>query len=224
MYRFDKGAKGKPKEVYGVLTDYDLSSWMDSLNPDYTKTSQQRTGTPPFMAQELLRGLSPLHLYRHDVESLFYIMLLVSARYSIGIPKQRKQLRVIMRGTTELPYEDWFNERRYHVLGYMKSGFLTDKCPIELSPDFEAFRPWLDELRANFREGFKLQPTDMPLPARKQAKKVTVQFDDETLGGWVEYADLLEAIPLLEGELKGLTIRYPKSSSAPGPSTSAGAA
>ena len=85
MYRSIEEAGEKPKKVYGVLTDYDLSSWTNSLNPDYTKTSQQRTGTPPYMAQELLRGLSPLHLYRHDVESLFYVMLLVSARHSIEI-------------------------------------------------------------------------------------------------------------------------------------------
>src|SRR5712691_3711440 len=61
-------------KVHGVLTDYDLSSWMASLNSDYSKTSQQRTGTPPFMAYGLPDGKDTLHLYRHDVESLFYTM------------------------------------------------------------------------------------------------------------------------------------------------------
>jgi len=218
MYRLTEG------KVYGVLTDYDLSSWTGSMNPDYTKTSQQRTGTPPYMAQELLQGTSPLHLYRHDIESLFYIMLLVSARHSIGVPEGEKQQRVVTRNLNKLPYDEWFNQRDYHTLGSLKHSFLIGRLPIKLSPDFEAFRPWLHDLRTNFSEGFKLQPPDLPLPARKQAKKVTVQFDDETLGGWVGYADLLEVIPDLKGELAELTIRYPKDSSAPGPSTSAGAA
>ena len=83
MYRLleEMNANGeKVYKVYGVLTNYDLSSWTDSLNPNYTKTSQQWTGTPPYMAQELLKGTSHLYLYRHDVKSLFYIMLLMSAR------------------------------------------------------------------------------------------------------------------------------------------------
>jgi len=212
MCRFDKETKGKPRTVYGVLTDYDLSSWTGSMNPDYTKTSQQLTGTPLYMAQELLRGTSPLHLYRHDVESLFYVMLMVSARHSIT------------QGSTKPPYEAWLNERSYHTLGCIKYSFLVNMRHIELSPGFEDFRQWLEVLQYYFSVGLKLKPTGRSLPARKQAKKVTVQFDDETLGGCVEYAAILEEIPLLEGELKGLTIRYHKSSSTPGPPTSAGAA
>jgi len=218
MYRLIKN------KVYGVLTDYDLSSWTGSMNPDYTKTSEQRTGTPPYMAQELLRGTSPLHLYRHDIESLFYIMLLVSARHSIGVPEGEKRQRVVTRNSDELPYEKWFNQRDYDTLGTIKYGFLTDDSPIELSPDFEDFRPWLDDLRVSFSQGFELKPKKRPQKPLRQTKPATVQFNDETLGGFLGYAALVEAIPLLEGELKGLTIRYPKSSSAPGPSTSAGAA
>ncbi|KAF9789672.1 hypothetical protein BJ322DRAFT_1000946 [Thelephora terrestris] len=51
------------RRVYGVLTDYDLSLWTKALKKDYSKTLQQRTGTPPYMAEELLRGTSTTHLY-----------------------------------------------------------------------------------------------------------------------------------------------------------------
>ena len=57
MWRFieEMNAKGEPeRRVYGVLTDYDLSSWTEELTDDYSKTSQERTGTPPYMAHELL--------------------------------------------------------------------------------------------------------------------------------------------------------------------------
>jgi len=209
MYRLAEDAEGNPKKVHGVLTDYDLSSWTNSLNPDYTKTSQQRTGTPPYMAQDLLQGTSPLHLYRHDIESLFYVMLLVSARHSIGVPAGQKRQRLLMRGSTELPYEEWFNERRYRLLGSLKHSFLLGMHPIELSPDFEDFRPWLRDLRYSFSQGFKLKPDPEQQGEWRRAKPATVQFDDETLGGYVDYATLLTPVHYLKGQLGGLSIRDP---------------
>jgi hypothetical protein len=54
----------------GVLNDYDLSSLANVQGPQ----GNERTGTVPFMARELLteegqRG-KVKHLYRHDLESL----------------------------------------------------------------------------------------------------------------------------------------------------------
>ena len=66
----------KERKVHGVLTDYDLSSFVETVKPDYTKTSQQRTRTPPHMALGLLRETSPLQPHRQDLESLFYMMKL----------------------------------------------------------------------------------------------------------------------------------------------------
>ena len=209
MYRLVDG------KVYGVLTDYDLSSWTNSLNPDYTKTSQQRTGTPPYMAQELLKGTSPLHLYRHDVESLFYIMLLTSARHTIGIPEEEEKPRMFMRGLKRLPYQDWFNERRYRTLGSLKETFFSDWHVVELSQTFEDFRPWLEDLQACFSRGFRLKPNpnEREPRGRQPAEPATVQFDDETLGGYISYDAILAAASNLEGKLKGLEIRDRKRSS-----------
>jgi serine/threonine protein kinase len=47
------------EKVHGVLADFDLASRMALMDDDYTKTSQQRTGTPPFMAHGLLDGTDP---------------------------------------------------------------------------------------------------------------------------------------------------------------------
>jgi len=227
MYRLAEDAEGNPKKVHGVLTDYDLSSWTNSLNPDYTKTSQQRTGTPPYMAQDLLQGTSPLHLYRHDIESLFYVMLLVSARHSIAIPEGQKRPRLLMRGSTELPYEEWFNERHYRLLGSHKLNFFVTMQPIELSPDFEDFRPWFFGVQYWFSEGFKSRPFlhqgGLPKWAtRRRAKSAsTDQYDEETLGGYIEYDEILATFSDLEGELGNLVIRDPQYSTPPTSPTSA---
>ena len=88
--------------IYGVLCDWDLAEVQsDGANSmplhehpraaspvspspgDNNAPSEEsdlkpryRTGTGPFMAMDLLRvGPPPLHLYRHDLESLFYILV-----------------------------------------------------------------------------------------------------------------------------------------------------
>jgi len=228
MWRFakERNTEGELEEkVHGVLTDYDLSSWTDSMDPDYSKTSLQQTGTPPYMAHEILKGTNHLHLYRHDVESLFNIMLLMSARHTIGIPEGEKERRVVMRKSATLPYEDWFNEPRYHMLGSLKGTFFSDMEPIELSPAFEDFRGWLRGLQFCFSKGFKLKPSAVEEPepewVKNKAGGSTGQvkphnpdpFIDETLGGYVDYPTIIQPIPHLEGELKGLIIRYKPSAS-----------
>ncbi|KAF5367246.1 hypothetical protein D9757_011698 [Collybiopsis confluens] len=68
-------------KVYGALSDFDLSSFRDSMNDG--PTSKHRTGTKPFMAFDLLNaGSEQLHRYRHDLKSLFYIILIYSSHYS----------------------------------------------------------------------------------------------------------------------------------------------
>ena len=225
MYRLGMEVMGGKPQVYGVLTDYDLSSWAVSLNTDYIKTSQQRTGTPPYMAQELLKGTSDVHLYRHDVESLFYVMLMMCARHTIDPSKDPKR-PVVMRDPRELPYQDWFNESSYVKLGRAKGSFFTDLETVELSPAFEDFRLWLEDLQSRFHLGFKAKPLAPPKgrrlarllaggPAGGSAGGVmpaTSEFDDETLGGYVNYSAIIEPTRYLEGKLKGLDIRYDPSS------------
>ncbi|PBK80663.1 hypothetical protein ARMGADRAFT_879663, partial [Armillaria gallica] len=61
----------------GVLNDFDLSFFRDDTSPASVKC----TGTLPYMAYELFdddeNGNPPKHLYRHDLESLFYVILLL---------------------------------------------------------------------------------------------------------------------------------------------------
>ena len=209
-------AQGKSEQqVYGVLTDYDLSSWKKDLN-------DQRTGTPPYMAYELLKGTSTTHLYRHDLESLFYIMLLVGARHTIapakGGPDAKGKSQVI-RLEGARPYQTWFDTWPYTTLGSIKQSFIWDRPAIELSPAFEGFRLWLEGLHYDFSEGLRYRlrhsKTQPPLWRRREAggsaggvTPAPVPFDNETLGGNVDYPSLLESTRYLKGDLEGLIIRY----------------
>ncbi|KAF9643635.1 hypothetical protein BDM02DRAFT_3123162, partial [Thelephora ganbajun] len=228
-YIEEVNAKGeREQQVYGVLTDYDLSSWTKDLKTDYTRTSEQRTGTPPYMAQELLKGTSTTHLYRHDVESLFYIMLLMCGRHTFGHAKggtgEETKRQVVMR-EGDLPYEDWFKAPNYATLGKNKSSFFLDTEDIELSPAFEDFRTWLQSLQIAFFEGFALKSIYV---GRRRGREYSggsacevASFDDETLGGCIHYSSLINPIRQLTGELEGVTIRYDPVQVSPPTSTSA---
>jgi len=207
MCRFIKG------KVYGVLTDYDLSSWKKELETGYARTSQQRTGTPPYMALELLMGPSTTHLYRHDIESLFYIMLLMSGRHTLGHVKdgasKEAKSQVVMR-EGKLPYAEWFDARNYASLGRDKLLFFLVMEDIKLSPSFECFRLWLSKLQDCFSEGFDLKNSHVRREKRGESSTGgPAPFDDETLGGKVTYSSFIEPVRLLTGELEGLIIRYP---------------
>ena len=132
MYRIIDG------KVYGVLADYDLASWKASLTSDYQKTSQQRTGTPPFMANGLLDGTDALHLYRHDVESLFYVMLILATHYEIQAPEEGADGGVRVR-EGKLRFEDWFDAPNYNTLGGIKSDFFTKLRTFEISLSSRTF-------------------------------------------------------------------------------------
>ncbi|KAJ2916659.1 hypothetical protein MD484_g3732, partial [Candolleomyces efflorescens] len=56
-----------------ALRDYDLGG------PAFIG----RTGTPPFMAIDLLNEITPPHVYRHELESLFYTLLWSALHYNL---------------------------------------------------------------------------------------------------------------------------------------------
>jgi hypothetical protein len=171
------------------------------------------------MAHELLWGPSTTHLYRHDLESLFYIMLLMGARHTIapakGGPDARGKSQVVMR-EGPLPYQTWSSMQDYETLGGIKEHFFLHTPAIELSPAFESFRPWLEVLRYHFSTGFNSKnlyssvQKKLPswVPARGSGGGAPVPFDDETLGGRIDYSAFIEPTRYLKGELEGLIIRY----------------
>ncbi|KAG2104721.1 uncharacterized protein F5147DRAFT_263040 [Suillus discolor] len=87
----------KDRKRIGVLNDYDLSSLADDPGP----RGNERTGTVPFMAVDLLTEEGQQgkvkHLYRHDLESFMWCFAWISLRYENGVFLPRR-LR---------PFDEW---------------------------------------------------------------------------------------------------------------------
>ncbi|KAG1741269.1 hypothetical protein EDB19DRAFT_717988 [Suillus lakei] len=105
----------------GVLNDFDLSSTRDS------PSSQERTGTVPFMALELLMQDAiegkVKHLYQHDAESFMWVLTWICLRYQNG--------DLLSKGR---PFDEWLRVD-VHGCRKEKNDFLmTGRERIEPSP------------------------------------------------------------------------------------------
>ena len=152
-------------------------------------------------------------------------MLLVATHHTITPtecgPNTEPKGWVVTRGGI-LPFWKWFDTQDHDALSSIKESFFSSerKRPIELFPTFEAFRPWLKEIRGKFARGFNCKNQDSTADeeliwGEKQAGKsandatsAPVPFDDEALDERADYSTVIEPTRRFEGELKGLIIRY----------------
>jgi serine/threonine protein kinase len=128
----------------GVLNDYDLSSLANDQGP----RGNERTGTVPFMALDLLtvkgqRG-EVKHLYRHDLESFIWCFTWICLRYKEGVllPAESRPLDVwATAGAVTCGKEKYFFLRDVESydsshLGSLTRNFLVE-CLWELKIDGE---------------------------------------------------------------------------------------
>ncbi|KAJ3762920.1 protein kinase [Lentinula raphanica] len=138
----------KEGEVYGVLNDFDLSSTVDRMAQG--PSSKERTGTRPFMSPDLLNSRwKGGHLPRHDLESLFYIILCLVCRYD--------ELYGLKPCAEPRPFTKWFVGSDADVYAY-KHSFLNDKSDLDIQPYFTNFEPWVIDLRDCLLNGYRGRP------------------------------------------------------------------
>ncbi|THV00268.1 hypothetical protein K435DRAFT_776628, partial [Dendrothele bispora CBS 962.96] len=126
-------------EIFGVLNDLDLAS---RATKEMSATSKHRTGTRPFMAYELLNPKKVVsHLYRHDLESFFYVMLCLCCRYNLDGTRAGKE------------YDEWFTRSALDVKR-SKTDMFTQLEAFEppVTPDFSAFEPLLVRIHGLIKE------------------------------------------------------------------------
>ncbi|KAF8874969.1 hypothetical protein BD779DRAFT_1678453 [Infundibulicybe gibba] len=128
------------REIHGVLNDYDLARCGRPTGPQ----SMQKTGTKQFMAVDLLNPfISYVHLYRHDLESLFYVILFHLCKHSKD-------------GEHSVPSLEAWLEAPQDRLHQMKLAFFNQMAaPLPpVQKDFAPIEAWTTELYWMFHQGY----------------------------------------------------------------------
>ncbi|KAK0211857.1 hypothetical protein IW262DRAFT_1485875 [Armillaria fumosa] len=204
MYRKRYDNSERKFKNFGVLNDFDLSCFLPQ-----DATSLQRIGTPPYMAHELLRQSDVSHLYRHDVEAFYYVLLMLCCRYKIFQSAEGKVMKQLSKNEKDLPFEKWYDRTMSReTLAHAKLSFFAGREPISPSRSFSDFLPWINTIRFLFRKRLSAladSETDLSqicLPSRLKllgTMQPSVPFDNETLGGYIISTEILEIISRLDG-------------------------
>ncbi|KAH7325241.1 hypothetical protein B0J17DRAFT_633180 [Rhizoctonia solani] len=146
------------------LIDADLGKKVDKLG---APSSNHRTGTLPFMAIDLLVEVPPAHLYRHDLESFFYVLVWICAEDHHG----------------------WHRVDSVVAMAEKKTYFLvkSNMADLRLGKFEELKLTWITKLRRLFTVGTAKKTLSTML-------QEAALFDNDTLDGYVTYETFLEAI------------------------------
>ncbi|KAH8806831.1 hypothetical protein DL96DRAFT_599267 [Flagelloscypha sp. PMI_526] len=144
--------------VRGFLIDFDLASQRDI---HHSMDRHQRTSTLPFMAIDIsAQSPSPIRLYRHDLESLYYIIASVVCDFNYAWIR------------------DFFSLRGHHLVSCKRAHFFGPCLPPR--EGFELFTAWLRPLHRAFQLGFRDQ-------SDHNMGVLGKDYDDTTLGGHVTF-------------------------------------
>ncbi|GLB43284.1 hypothetical protein LshimejAT787_1301850 [Lyophyllum shimeji] len=169
--------QGEGDTVKGILNDWDMASYVENNNEIKLST---RTGTVPFMARDLLTdGDPPPHLYRHDLESFYYILVWAALHYDF----ERKE-----RHGTIQEVKNW-NAERYLTARAAKISFIThddmrDTIFSCVRPDCQALLPWLNSVGDLFDDGYMAWKKERKSPG----------WDNDTLGGHITFENFMAAL------------------------------
>ncbi|KAK0495122.1 hypothetical protein EDD18DRAFT_1170756 [Armillaria luteobubalina] len=201
--------------ICGVLNDFDLSSRRDRESA----SALRRTGTGPYLAYDLLKEDPPVHIYRHDIESIFNFLVLLCCRYEIQetpAPEGKDQLVHV----PIVPFESWYDISYSQLYDGKFSFFLnspenTDRI-LPVSVSFSEFKSWLTDLYGLISEGFRSRVYFQGSNNRKnnlisqflghKLEAEPTQFDNQTLGGLVDYQPFFTVMRYFVGE--GLVVKY----------------
>jgi len=162
--------------VYAVLNDLDLA-----VNANVKSTSSKhRTGTKPFMAIDLIHPDPTIHIYRHDLELIFYVLVWITSRFHDG------------QEIADPPLQEWADNDDLLLVEKKRSFFLS--MPPRQTKQFESFGRWVVSMQTMFRDGFSSKTKYLAeLSVAESQAQHLAHFDDETLNDLVTF-DRFQAV------------------------------
>jgi hypothetical protein len=162
----------------GIVNDWDMASHLNATGEVPISTARHRTGTIPFMARDLLVDNPPVHLYRHDLESFFYILIWAAVHFDIPNKTRLPTHRALK------PWDDDSLRRAR-----------TAKSELFLTYD-EAFSGVFCHVREEFSEVLAnwIMPLRTLFLGAVQSISLPGDYDKETLGGRITFNTFMAAL------------------------------
>src|SRR5882757_6262881 len=92
------------------------------------------------MAIDLLRTDPPVHMYRHDLESMFYVLVWITSRFHYG------------EEIADPPFQDWVDHSRMDLVEKKRSFLIA--LPLAPTPEFKPLEQrWVVPMRKVIRGG-----------------------------------------------------------------------
>ncbi|KAF5383710.1 hypothetical protein D9615_003840 [Tricholomella constricta] len=174
---FKRTDHASDSKATGILQDWDYVV-------DSDDQMRHRTGTMAFMASDLLSDQSPPHLYRHDLESFFYILVWAAFNYDFDT-KERLPM-------THFALYHW-NDAKLSACARSKTEFLSDpetknRLFAYLPPKRQPLLPWISSVWSLFWEANISRTTNHEMPDAE------ADWDDETEGGFITFESFTGAL------------------------------
>ena len=196
----------KTGEPVGIVNDFDLAAWVD-----HSTTNNDRTGTIPFMAIDLLDGglndRTP-RLYRHDMESFVWVLAYITVA---NIEYEDLTIKI-----SPLPNVDaWFRDRdradrdahisskRHFYLEYGRSQEVPGRYYRYLNAVRQITRYWCT-FHQYLRAGKRRERPPRPNPKPAQERVPNEPEIDDPAGSLRQFITMVEK-SLMECGAEGVT-------------------
>ncbi|KAJ3543046.1 hypothetical protein NMY22_g3281 [Coprinellus aureogranulatus] len=169
----------------GVLNDWDMAAFLGEATVEEVDnaTPKHPTGTPPFMAIDLLRKKPRPHWYRHDLESFFYILIWAAVHYDLSERTRAHNVHRALRPLTESKERNSDLKKRLFILYDEQAEDIFDAVRPEFTTILE---DWIKPLREVFMDARKA--------SGRAIEKKDATYVQETYNGALTFKTFMETI------------------------------
>ena len=156
-------------KIYAVLNDFDLAVSADVKS----MSSKHRTGTKPFMAIDLIHPDPTVHMYRHDLESMFYVLVWITSRFHDG------------QEIVDPPLQEWADSGSATLL--KEKNYFLVSMPPRRTERFESFGRCIISMQTIFHDGLWARSRYLSELSVGPQTSSPVHFANDTLDGLVTF-------------------------------------
>ncbi|KAG5641300.1 hypothetical protein DXG03_005549 [Asterophora parasitica] len=175
------------RTIVSFLSDWDLEATGDDIP---VKPLHHRTGAAAFTfrATDLLVPRPAPRLYRHDLESFFYILIWAALHYDFKHKTRTSRVHSVVRKWTSSDMELAQTRKICLVLSNV---YGIDEIIAHISPQCQALLvPWIQVIWDLFDEG----NADCRTYRKMSHTGNAAVWDNKTFGGWITFEKFMEAI------------------------------